>query len=188
VLPFASTSCQTCQAGTYSVGGQIYSNWTVESLGDFSTDCTGANCQLWNVTNTFYMASGNSSGKTNTLSNLRLRAQFNAPTGNTISFVYQVDGEYCRAFFCDGLAFYIDDNQVFLMSQMLTWSTVTFSVTPGLHYFRWTYIKDYSIDYGLDAAWIQSIMLVGTRAVEQSCTSCPPGYINTADGSSNCSA
>ncbi len=57
----------------------------------------------------------------------------------------------------DYLAFYIDGAEKARWDGDIDWSQESFPVTSGNHTFKWTYVKDYSVNYGLDAAWLDNI-------------------------------
>ena len=72
-----------------------------------------------------------------------------------ISFFRKVssEGDY------DYLRFYIDDLQMGEWEGDESWGEVTFSVTTGIHTFKWAYEKDYSVAGGNDCAWLDFISL-----------------------------
>ena len=57
----------------------------------------------------------------------------------------------------DKLHFYIDDVEKGQWSGITPWSEERFPVTRGTHTFKWSYIKDYSVDSGDDCAWIDDM-------------------------------
>jgi hypothetical protein len=59
----------------------------------------------------------------------------------------------------DFLVFYIDGVEQDRWSGDLGWNAKTFETTAGQHSYTWAYIKDYSVNGGTDAAWIDYIML-----------------------------
>ena len=59
----------------------------------------------------------------------------------------------------DFLVFYIDGVEQDRWSGDLGWNSKTFETTAGQHSYTWAYIKDYSVNGGTDAAWIDYIML-----------------------------
>jgi len=59
----------------------------------------------------------------------------------------------------DWLVFFLDGLEKGKWSGERTWTEHTFRVLPGQHTYTWRYSKDYSVDGGMDAAWIDYIML-----------------------------
>ena len=57
----------------------------------------------------------------------------------------------------DKLHFYIDDEDMGEWSGYIPWSEETYPVSQGTHTFKWSYIKDYSVDIGSDCAWVDDI-------------------------------
>ncbi|MCF8295474.1 MAG: T9SS type A sorting domain-containing protein [Bacteroidales bacterium] len=58
----------------------------------------------------------------------------------------------------DFLKFYIDSVELGSWSGALDWAQHAFPVQAGLHIFEWKYLKDVSVDNGLDAAFIDQII------------------------------
>ncbi|MBR4392065.1 MAG: T9SS type A sorting domain-containing protein [Bacteroidales bacterium] len=73
----------------------------------------------------------------------------------TISFYSMVSSEPNYDF----LIFSIDNMEEGNWSGEEVWAEHSYNVDPGLHTFVWTYSKDYSVDGGLDAAWVDYIHL-----------------------------
>jgi len=74
-------------------------------------------------------------------------------TGESISFWYKVSSESGYDYLC----FYIDGYEVDCWSGEIDWSYTTYPVHPGTHTFTWEYMKDGSMSYGYDTAWIDDI-------------------------------
>lgn len=72
---------------------------------------------------------------------------------DVISFWYKVSSE--SSF--DYLRFYIDNVEQDAWSGEVAWAYAEYNVSEGTHTFKWEYIKDYSVDYGQDCAWIDLI-------------------------------
>ena len=72
-----------------------------------------------------------------------------------IQFARKVSSEYGY----DYLKFYIDSYLQQQFSGELGWLVVEYSISPGVHTFRWQYYKDISISYGSDCAWIDDIRI-----------------------------
>jgi hypothetical protein len=75
--------------------------------------------------------------------------------GEQISFFRKVSSESSY----DYLRFYIDDVEENKWSGEVSWSKVSFPVTPGTHIFKWSYTKDGSVSSGSDCAWIDLIKI-----------------------------
>ena len=58
----------------------------------------------------------------------------------------------------DYLSFYIDNEQMVVISGESDWDEYSFMVTPGLHTFRWVYEKDNAGSSGQDCAWLDNII------------------------------
>jgi hypothetical protein len=58
----------------------------------------------------------------------------------------------------DYLAFYIDGVEKQRWDGTLDWAEQVFPVTAGNHTFKWSYVKDYSVSNGLDAALLDNII------------------------------
>jgi hypothetical protein len=72
-----------------------------------------------------------------------------------ISFYKKVSSEASYDF----LKFYIDGIQKDQWAGEDGWSMVSFPITAGLHTFRWSYEKDFSVSTGSDCAWVDNIIL-----------------------------
>jgi|GEM_PF-312378 len=72
-----------------------------------------------------------------------------------ISFYKKVSSEQDY----DYLIFYIDDVQLAAWSGEVEWSESVFNISPGMHTFKWVYVKDVYVDSGADAAWLDFISL-----------------------------
>jgi len=75
--------------------------------------------------------------------------------GGTGSFAYYVSSEVGFDF----LEFYVDGLLSSRWSGEVGWATYEFPLTPGTHTFEWRYTKDTSGSVGLDAAFIDNVML-----------------------------
>ena len=74
-------------------------------------------------------------------------------SAGTVSFFRKVSSEAGY----DYLTFYIDNIQQGQWAGTLAWEEVSFSVTAGLHTFKWTYAKDANSIGGSDRAWVDYI-------------------------------
>ena len=70
-----------------------------------------------------------------------------------LTFWYKVSSEQNY----DKLHFYMDGQDLQQWSGTVNWTQFSQPVTPGVHTFRWSYSKDYSVNSGSDCAWIDDI-------------------------------
>jgi hypothetical protein len=105
-----------------------------------------------------------------------MEAELNILSAGDISFYKKVSSESGYDF----LKFYIDGaQQGSSWSGTVNWSQETFSVTTGIHTFKWVYSKDGSASSGSDCAWVDYIEFPQYEE--------PPVYtvtFNVTDGSS----
>jgi formylglycine-generating enzyme required for sulfatase activity len=83
-----------------------------------------------------------------------LEITFNTPL-KAISFYRKVSSQENS----DYLRFYIDGVLIASWSGEQDWNRQTYTITPGTHTFRWSYIKDGSGDNRYDSAWIDNVTL-----------------------------
>ncbi|MFT6398049.1 MAG: cysteine-rich repeat protein [Bradymonadia bacterium] len=114
----------------------------------------------------------------------------------SVSFWYAVSSESC----CDGLDFTVDGTEVDDWRGVIGWTEFTQPLEAGTHTLTWRYFKDSSVNSGLDAAWVDDIVLGGTNACPSDlcgdgvfdgagCISCPVLPEGTAcDGTDPCLA
>ena len=105
-----------------------------------------------------YAYDGNYSARSDTVTH-------NEASSLTLTHTAYEEGEF--SFFCkvssesnyDFLIFSIDSVEMDRWSGDVLWVEQTYDVQPGQHAYVWSYAKDYSVDGGLDAAWIDYIQL-----------------------------
>ena len=85
----------------------------------------------------------------------QLTLHFSSTDAGEITFFRRVSSEANYDF----LVFYIDGEEQARWSGDLGWNAQTFETTPGQHTYKWAYTKDYSVNGGSDAAWIDYITL-----------------------------
>ena len=92
-----------------------------------------------------------------------------------ISFVRKVS---CEIGF-DKFYFYVDGEEVEHWSGEQDWQEFTYNVTEGVHIFKWSYTKDYTVAGGDDAAWLDDIVFpigtFGTLDPVENLTAVPQG-------------
>lgn len=86
-------------------------------------------------------------------SELSLTEVFNAAA--TVSFDYRVSSEAGY----DYLDFYVDGTRQLHVSGDSGWLGASYTLDPGEHILKWLYIKDGSVGSGLDAAFIDDLIL-----------------------------
>ena len=132
--------------------------------GDFSSyDWTSSGVNPWVIVNneahsgTYCAKSGNISDNQST----ELVLNVEVLASGQLSFYRKVSSESNY----DKLYFYIDNQQMDVWSGDQNWSEVTYNVTAGIHNFKWTYTKDYSVSNGSDCGWIDDIKLPPTHVI-----------------------
>ncbi len=75
----------------------------------------------------------------------------------TLSFLWKVSSER----YYDYLVLFINDAWENDISGEVGWQRCEYVLPAGIHRIRWTYSKDGSVSNGLDAAWLDEIMMVG---------------------------
>jgi hypothetical protein len=76
-----------------------------------------------------------------------------AVTGpGTLTFRWKVSSEYA-----DSLRFAIDGNEQERIASEVDWTPKTYVIRPGAHVLDWTYVKDYDINAGYDAGWVDTV-------------------------------
>ena len=74
---------------------------------------------------------------------------------DTIGFACKVSSESGY----DYLRFYIDGVELTRWSGEVPWTLQTYTITPGLHTFKWSYTKDSDGSSGSDCGWIDSVRI-----------------------------
>lgn len=74
-----------------------------------------------------------------------------------VSFYKKVSCENSANNNWDYLVFSIDGIEIERFDGIMDWSKSSYPVTAGNHTFLWTYLKDYSVSTGMDAAWVDNI-------------------------------
>ena len=85
----------------------------------------------------------------------QLTLNFYSTDEGEISFFRRVSSEANYDF----LVFYIDEMEQDSWSGDYGWKGFSYPTTAGWHNYKWAYIKDYSVNGGSDAAWIDYITL-----------------------------
>ncbi len=140
MLPVGAPSAETFENDLYHLG-----SWVQDTL-------------PWEITNTeaaegscsARSASGMTHNQTSAMS-----ITFTCPNDDSVSFLYKVSSE--RSF--DKFHFYIDGSEKVAASGNVDWTLASFPIEAGTHTYRFTYVKDYSVSYGSDCAWIDLVTL-----------------------------
>lgn len=83
--------------------------------------------------------------------------EVNYETDGYITFWHKVSSELGSDFF----KFFIDRYEKISSCGVSSWRKAVFEIHPGIHIFKWKYIKDGSGDSGSDCAWIDNISFEG---------------------------
>ncbi|MDR0790362.1 MAG: C25 family cysteine peptidase [Bacteroidales bacterium] len=87
------------------------------------------------------------------ISSLKLSAT--AIGADSISFFVKVSTEASY----DKLHFYIDNVEKLVLDGEHNWQRYSFAVSEGVHNYQWSYVKDYSVNGGSDAVWIDNVKI-----------------------------
>ncbi len=109
-----------------------------------------------NVYEGLYSARSGSIGSQQTT---ELKLSVEVLADDTIKFYRKVSSENNYDF----LRFYIDDNEIGSWAGEKDWSQVAYPIAQGIHELKWSYEKDYSVEYGQDCGWIDYILLPAIR-------------------------
>lgn len=140
MLPVGSPTVETFEGYVYHLGG-----WVQDSL-------------PWEITN---MEAAEGSYSARSASNMThnqtsaMSLTFSCSNDDSVSFRYKVSSE--TSF--DKFHFYIDGIEKVLASGNVDWTLAAFPVEAGTHTYLFTYVKDYSVSYGSDCAWIDQVSL-----------------------------
>ena len=136
---------------TFETGDFSSYNWTTSGVSPWTIVNTGAHA------GTYCAKSGSISDNQSTELVLNVEVLANGE----LSFFRKVSSEANY----DKLYFYIDNQQMDVWSGDQDWAEVTYAVTAGIHNFKWTYSKDYSVSNGSDCGWIDDIKLPPTHVI-----------------------
>lgn len=150
--------------------GLIVEDWETENFEKFNWTFSGE--YDWEIVDN-YVAEGDFSAKSAAIGDGEssvIELGYNLIADHEISFYMQVSCQEDHDF----LNFYIDDQLIQSWTGLVLFEQFSFPVTEGEHIFKWEYIKDEDGDSGLDAAWIDFIILppgnilIGTEELNQS--------------------
>jgi hypothetical protein len=135
--------------------GLILEDWETGNFSNFAWQFGGS--ATWTTTSEAKYE-GNYSAVSGDIGNnatSELKLQYNVATNDSISFYVKVSSESGYDF----LKFYIDNVMIGQWSGDVAWHRVVFPVNAGEQTFRWVYSKDGYDAGGLDAAWIDYIVM-----------------------------
>ncbi|HOH84681.1 MAG TPA: FlgD immunoglobulin-like domain containing protein, partial [Bacteroidales bacterium] len=92
-----------------------------------------------------------------------LAVTLNILNSGTVSFYRKVSCEAHPGYTnYDYFAFFIDGTEMGRWDGQTGWIRSEFPVSSGVHTFRWSYVKDYSVSTGEDCAWLDYIVFPPT--------------------------
>lgn len=157
--------------------GNISENW---ESGDFTTFNWINNSSIpWKITSSgayqgnYAVRSGQIGNNASSI----LSITRNVAANDTISFYYKVSSEEGYDF----LKFYIDNNVQDSWSGTINWTCAAYAVAPGMHTFKWEYVKDSYYSSGNDMAMIDNIdlpMVVSSTGIDDVANSTMMVYPN----------
>jgi hypothetical protein len=152
----------TLNASPFDINREMYFNiglvvedWEMENFNKFNWGFSGDSD--WEIVDD-YVEEGDFSAKASNLNDNEsagLILEYDLIADHEISFYIQVSSEEDHDF----LNFYIDDELQASWSGLILFEQFAFPVSQGSHTFKWEYIKDEDSDSGLDAAWVDFIIL-----------------------------
>jgi hypothetical protein len=96
----------------------------------------------------------------NDVTNLELAVNCPAQFNLTFAVKTSTEADY------DFLTFFVDGVEVDSWSGENDWTEVGYTLSSGTHTLRWSYEKDFIVTSGMDACWIDNIVLPGSASVE----------------------
>ncbi|OYT16263.1 MAG: hypothetical protein B7C24_08675 [Bacteroidetes bacterium 4572_77] len=139
----------------YFTIGLIVEDWENENFQKFDWNLEGD--APWLITDD-YVSEGSFSVKSGDISHgesTALSLNYNCLGNNQISFYMQISCQEDH----DYLNFYIDDGLAQQWTGLIIFEQFTIPVPAGEHTFTWEYVKDEEGDSGLDAVWLDFIIL-----------------------------
>ncbi|HPT72748.1 MAG TPA: C25 family cysteine peptidase, partial [Candidatus Cloacimonadota bacterium] len=159
-LNFAATAgAYTASNSAVATVGIAQETFETGNLNSYAWTTAGAT-PYWSVVNTGAYAGTYcaKSGAITSSQSTDLKVSMVITTAGTITYCRKVSSESGY----DYMKFYIDDVQQEQQSGEVAWAQANFAVTAGTHTFKWTYVKDGSVNSGSDCAWIDNIIFPPT--------------------------
>ncbi len=141
--------------------GLVVEDWEMENFSKFNWEFDGDSD--WEIAED-YVEEGDFSAKTPNLSDSEsssLLLEYDLIADHEISFFIQVSSEENHDF----LNFYIDDEIQASWSGLVLFKQFVFPVAEGIHTFKWEFSKDSETSGGLDAAWLDFIILPPSNTI-----------------------
>lgn len=189
-LPIGANRCESCPAGTFSIGGgariEVWKDWppgiSARSycLGRFNESILPG-CAPWQMEDTEYV-SGNITH--NQVSVVEISFELVRP--GHVTFRWKVEAELCSYSDCDGFYARLNGKQVVNFTSVAPWTTSTFELPKGSHVLLLAYSKDFSVSKGADAAFVNLLEVEGMSFADSFCTPCARGKFSPA-GAAQCS-
>jgi len=135
--------------------GLIVEDWETGDMGQYGWE-TGGNSD-WDISTqnpyegTYCIKSGTIGDQQSSW----LQIEYEVFSDDVISFWYKVSSEANYDF----LTFYIDGNSQGTWAGEVGWEYAEYSISPGVHQFKWEYAKDWSVSSGGDCAWVDFVVL-----------------------------
>ncbi|MGB9635645.1 MAG: hypothetical protein ACPL1Y_00120, partial [Thermoplasmata archaeon] len=113
---------------------------------------TGGNANWYGQTATYY--SGGDAAQSGVITHNEVSYVQTTVTGpGTLKFYWKVSSEKNYDF----LIFYIDGTEQTKISGEVGWEQKTYTIASGTHTLQWKYSKDYSVNSGSDAGWLDKV-------------------------------
>jgi hypothetical protein len=146
---------QVQQTSNYGQTAQIEDGFERNQLGpDYQT---GGNLPWATTMSTAH--SGTWSARAGAISHNQQSWMTRTVAGGTVSFWYRVSSEANYDFF----NFYVDGNRQLHVSGERNWTLYSTTLSPGSHSLKWEYVKDGSVSYGSDTAWVDDLSIVADQ-------------------------
>ena len=136
--------------------------------GTFSDDWTFSSSYPWTITDGGTKGKCAKSGNWHvTSSESYAQLTVNVLAAGDLTFMYKVSSEAGSSYLWDKLTFYMDgvEKGAWGGTGMTDFAQFVQPVTAGVHTFKWSYTKDYSVDNGEDCAWIDDIKFPPTNVI-----------------------
>ena len=96
----------------------------------------------------------------------------------TLTFRWKVSSEDD-----DSLRFAIDGNEQARIAAEVDWSPMTYVIRPGTHVLDWSYVKDYGINLGYDAGWVDTVAFVAAPSLPAAVNAPAMAWSTSGNGS-----
>ena len=165
---------QVCVSG--ACGG--LSDRTIDFESGLPADTTSSGDGGWLQDSLFFSGGANSarSAVINADQSSGMVLNIDLVSASSISFNYRVSSEAGA----DQLLFLVDGLAVQIWGGEIDWTNHVESLSAGPHVVEWRYTKDGSVDLGLDAAWVDDIV-IGQWNASCDTTACGSGAFNGVD-------